>query len=492
MDQHTPGNTIHLIGNAHLDPVWLWRWQEGYAEIKATFRSALDRLNEFPLFVFTSACAGYYAWVEESSPDMFKEIQMRVQEGRWAIAGGMWIQPDCNIPSGESFARHALYSQRYFQDRFGKTAKTGYNVDSFGHNANLPQLLKLSGMDSYVMMRPSSVEKPDLQETLFIWESPSGAQVTTFRIPNAYGHLYRADQSPEVMDISTYRILGEQPEELKLRESITLDNQCNQPLMNFYGVGNHGGGPTVANLEMLDKYINQSKVHTSDQSEHIVMSSPDQYFEEVRNCHLYVKVVKGDLHHHASGCYSAHSIVKAKNRQAEHRLITAEKWLTLAGILTGENESFPTYRQQLKKGWERVMFNQFHDIMGGCSIKKAYDDTLEWYGEALSLSASVLNSAIQKISWEMDTMPEGAEKAMKSQDWIFWEQNNAGAPLIVFNPHTWSVKAEVQINRAVSSISDHKGNVQSVQRIRGAYMNGTYRWNSLFMADLPAFGYKMF
>ena len=105
---------IHLIGNAHIDPVWLWQWQEGFQEVKATFRSALDRISEYDGFVFTCACAGYYKWVEENAPDMFKEIQQRVKEGRWRIVGGMWIQPDCNMPSGESFIRQFLYSQRYF------------------------------------------------------------------------------------------------------------------------------------------------------------------------------------------------------------------------------------------------------------------------------------------------------------------------------------------------------------------------------------------
>ena len=129
---------VHLIGNAHLDPVWLWRFQEGYAEIKATFRSALDRIKETDGFVFTSACAAYYEWVEQNCPAMFEEIKERVKEGRFHIVGGWFVQPDCNNPSGEGFARHGLYAQRYFKEKFGVTARSGYNVDSFGHNANIP------------------------------------------------------------------------------------------------------------------------------------------------------------------------------------------------------------------------------------------------------------------------------------------------------------------------------------------------------------------
>lgn len=103
---------LHMIGNAHIDPIWMWTWLEGYAEIKATFRSALDRMIQFPDFIFTCACAAYYEWVERNDPEIFAEVRQRVHEGRWVIVGGWWIQPDCNIPSGESFARHGLYSQR--------------------------------------------------------------------------------------------------------------------------------------------------------------------------------------------------------------------------------------------------------------------------------------------------------------------------------------------------------------------------------------------
>lgn len=139
---------VYFIGNAHIDPVWLWKRREGFAEIKATFQSALDRMERFDSFIFTSACALYYKWVEENEPAMFEKIRQRVAEGRWAIVGGMWVQPDCNLPSGEAFARHLLYSQRYFLEKFGKIATVGYNVDSFGHNVMLPALLRQAGIDS--------------------------------------------------------------------------------------------------------------------------------------------------------------------------------------------------------------------------------------------------------------------------------------------------------------------------------------------------------
>ena len=123
--------SFYLIGNAHIDPVWQWCMPEGMSLVRSTFRSALDRMKEYPDYKFTSACAFYYKWVKEIDPDMFEEIKERISEGRWGIAGGMWVQPDCNIPSGESFCRHLLYSQNFFKENFGKTyigTDIGFNV----------------------------------------------------------------------------------------------------------------------------------------------------------------------------------------------------------------------------------------------------------------------------------------------------------------------------------------------------------------------------
>ena len=223
---------LYLIGNAHLDPIWLWRWQEGFSEILATYRSALDRMKEFPNFKFTSACAVYYQWIEKVDPEMFQEIQERVKEGRWNIAGGWFLQPDCNIPSGESFARHGLISQRYFQEKFGIIAKVGYNVDSFGHNASLPQILKKSGMEGYVFMRPMP-EEQGRDETVFLWQSPDGTEITAYRIP----YFYNIDTTRmEVFDW--------------IREKA---DQQDMDMMAFYGVGNHGGGPTIALLHAMSE-----------------------------------------------------------------------------------------------------------------------------------------------------------------------------------------------------------------------------------------------
>ena len=180
--QNADRQQIYMIGNGHIDPVWLWPWQEGVSLVLSTFRSALDRMNETPEFCFTASSALFYEWVAESDPEMMAEIRRRVDEGRWGVVGGWWIEPDVNIPNGEAFVRQGLYGQRAMQKFFGKKAETGFNPDGFGHAGSLPQILRLQGLKNYVFMRPKPEEKK-LPSNLFWWVSKDGARVLTYRIP---------------------------------------------------------------------------------------------------------------------------------------------------------------------------------------------------------------------------------------------------------------------------------------------------------------------
>ncbi len=332
-------NKLHMIGNAHIDPVWLWQWQEGFHEVLATFRSALDRMKEYDDFAFVSSSAAFYEWVEKTDPQMFREIKQRVAEGRWQIVGGWWIQPDCNIPGGESFVRHGLYGQRYFKEKFGVTARVGYNVDSFGHNGMLPQILKKSGMDYYVFMRPTPQEK-GLPGRLFWWESDDCSRVLTFRIPFEY---------------CTW---GKELDKHVRRNANELKAPFNE-LMCFYGVGNHGGGPTRENIESI-KRLNDDPNFPA-----LVFSTPEKFFAEVLAKDLPIQVVHDDLQHHASGCYAAHSGVKQWNRKAENLLMAAEKFSAIAERVTGQ-----PYPCDFDLAWKNVLFNQFHDIMAGTTSNR--------------------------------------------------------------------------------------------------------------------------
>ena len=445
--------TYYLIGNAHLDPVWQWQAPEGLSLVKSTFRSALDRMKEYPDYKFTSACASYYKWIKLSEPEMFEEIKERVKEGRWGVTGGMWVQPDCNIPSGEAFCRHLLYSQKFFKENFGSIAKTGYNVDSFGHNGMLPQLLKKSGIDNYVYMRPNrEAEKPSLpSENLHIWQSPDGSRVKAFRILDGYGDDLREER------IDRYR-------------------EKSQSQMLFYGIGNHGGGPSKEHLNSAEKLVK------NDDFKYAV---PDEYFNEVDDD---MPTVTDDLQHHASGCYSANSAIKSANRRAECELVSAEKFDVLSSLLT----SSETHKNSISSAWERVMFNQFHDILAGCSIKEAYTDALNAFGYARETALEIGTFAQQKISWRIKTTDflNACEYEMRDR---MWYREGEGAPIVVFNPHSFHVSSYASFGtQRVSRVVDCDGNEVPFQLVRASYTDrGTYL-KCIFKADIPAYGYKVF
>ncbi len=454
---------IHLIGNAHLDPIWLWRWQEGCNEVMQTFRSALDRLKEYKGFVFTCSSAAYYRWVEEIDPEMFAEIQKMVKKGRWHIVNGWWVQPDCNMPSGESFARQALYSQLYYYEKFGRICKTGYNVDSFGHNGMLPQLLRNGGMSAYVMMRPGKHENAEIPENMFWWESPDGSRVLTYHIPDGYGH-----STPKHLDkvMEDYMERGE---------------NSGHGMMLFYGVGNHGGGPTRRDIEHLKAKMKE------DGFESLEFSSPDDFFEEMLATPLDIPVWTDDLQHHASGCYSATSLVKQLNRKCENELAAAEKFNTVAAKIAGAVPS----TKELAEAWRKVCFNQFHDILCGCSIMEAYEDVKSSSGHALDIAANIYNTALIKISRQIDTWIDGVSDPECSEVRNHGARPDFPRPIIVFNPLSFAVEMPVRTYHPSLKVTDSEGKEVLFQNVRSSRSNDTHL-DTLFMAEIPALGYATY
>lgn len=453
--------TYHLIGNAHLDPVWQWCVPEGLSLVKSTYRAALDRMKEYPDYIFTSACASYYKWIELSEPEMFAEIKQRYEEGRWCITGGMWVQPDCNIPSGESFARHFLYSQKYFKEKFGSIVKTGYNVDSFGHNGMLPQIMKKSGIDNYIYQRPNDTnEKPNLpKKNLHHWVSPDGSDVLAFRIPQGYCGGIK-DGRWEYTD------------------------SLEQPQMVFYGVGNHGGGPSIEQLEEAEKLRKEAGKDV------FIYAKTDDYFDYV-NEHIGeidIPTVAEDLQHHASGCYSANSKVKELNRRAENDLVYAEKIDLMSTLLTGSQPK----TKSIERAWESVMFNQFHDILAGCSIKPAYIDAYNAFGYASETALQVGTFGAERISWRVNTTKFLDYRPSHKRDRL-WIREGEGCPMVVFNPHSFPVKAKVCFGMGwVSGVLDSDDNEIPFQIIRAPYTDGGHFMQCMFEAQLEPYGYKTF
>jgi alpha-mannosidase len=458
-----------MIGNAHIDAPWLWPWSEAMSVALSTFRAALDRMKENPDFTFTASSAQFYEWVAATDPKMMEEIRQRVAEGRWGVVGGWWIEPDVNIPNGESLARQGLYSQRLFQQLFGRIAQIGYNPDSFGHPGTLPQILKLQGMHAYVFMRPGSHEK-QLPADLFWWEGADGTRLLTYRIPFGYGVEER------LQDV--------------VHHFVTDLSEPTKDLMVFYGAGDHGGGPTK---ETVQSILDMQKTPGAPT---VVFSTPERYFDEIvgavrpaaQSLRATVRepplqnlpVVADDLQHHSVGCYTAVSHIKKDNRTAEAALVTGEKLAALSSVVAG----FDYPKADFTSAWKKVLFMQFHDSMAGTALPEQYVVSKHAYGYALEVANQAINRAAQKIAWQIPTPDPASEY------------------LVVFNPHAWDALLNVEYDLGWGSdyepgpqgntvLEDERGNTIAHQWTQATTVVGD-RMGLVFRARVPALGYRQF
>jgi alpha-mannosidase len=451
----TPDRTLHMVGHAHLDPVWLWPWQEGYQEARATFWSAIHRMDEYPDFVFTSDQVVLLSWVEESDPVLFARIRERVAEGRWHLAGGWWVEPDCNLPGGESFVRQGLYGQRYLHEKFGVTATVGMNVDPFGHHGMLPQILRGQGLSSYCFMRPGPHES-DLHGTAFWWESPDGSRVLGYRIPYEYSSL-PGDVSGQV------------------DKSLGAADPALGDTMIFFGVGNHGGGPTRANIESIHRYDRMGSFGR------MVISTPGRYLDELakrlgEDGLAALPTWRGDLQMHAPGCYSAHSGIKIWQRRAQAAILSAERWATVGSTLFGLAHP----RADLGRAWRQILFNQFHDVLPGSAIESAYDDARDQLGEAVAIAKRIITRTHNVIARHVDIPLEEATQ-----------------PVLVFNPHPWPVTTHVELQYGAQPagvhVVDAEGRPTIAQPVDSvATTDDLARGATVFEAAVPALGYRLY
>ena len=437
---------FHMIGHAHIDPVWLWPWSEGVSVVYSTFRSALDRMNETPEFCFTASSSQFYQWIADNDPSMLAEIRKRVDEGRWNIVGGWWVEPDVNIPGGEALARQGLYGQLTLERLLGHRATVGFNSDSFGHAGTLPQILKLQGMESYVFQRPGINEK-SLPADLFWWEGADGTRVLTYRIPISYNDN------------------GSVRNRLK-QEIAQFKGQQMKCGMSFFGAGDHGGGATKENISSIEEIKNEQN------APEIFYSTADRYFKEIRDDKLNLPVVKDDLQHHAVGCYTAESAIKKENRQSEAALIAAEKISAIGSAAWGCK--YP--KSEFTSAWQRVLFLQFHDSLAGSSLPEHYQSAREGAGYALDIAHQATYLSVQKLESKVPT------------------EDPASQYLLVFNPHAWEVTGNIEYdfnwNRNSSSrVEDEKGNSLAHQWAAGTTETGN-RSRILVSTTLPPFGYR--
>lgn len=387
--------TIHLVCNAHLDPVWLWEWEEGAAAAISTFRTAADLCEKFDGFIFNHNEVILYRWVEEYEPALFTRIQRLVQQGKWHIMGGWYLQPDCNMPSGESFVRQILLGRNYFLEKFGVTPTTAINFDSFGHSRGLVQIMAKSGFDSYLICRPDQ-DTCKLPGNEFIWEGYDGSRVMVLRPSIPYNTPLGGAREKTEMFIKN----GPQ----------TLTT------LMLWGVGNHGGGPSRKDLADLADLIHS----TVDVG--ICHSTPEAYFAELSARSDGFPVHSKDINPWAVGCYTSMIRVKQKHRQLENELFATEK-MAVAAWSRGWM-AYPVI--ELREAQYDLATCEFHDILPGSSIQPAEEMALRIIDHGLENLARVKARAFFSLA-------KGQPAAV--DDCI---------PILVYNPHPFPVHGVVE------------------------------------------------
>ena len=374
---------LYLVCNAHLDPVWLWGKREGIAETISTFRVAADFCEEFDGFVFNHNEAVLYEWVMENDPALFERIKKLVAEDKWKIMGGWYLQPDCNMPSGESFIRQIRIGHEFFKKHFGKVPEVAINFDPFGHTRGLVQILAKSGYKGYVHCRPKRTDGV----TDYVWRGFDGSEVIAHYAPDTYASL----KGHAVEKIQKY-----------IEENADRKNG-----FLLWGIGDHGGGPSREDLVAIKDFMAKNDIE-------IAHSFCEEYFDTIDKDLL--PVTEKSLTHIFPGCYTTMVRIKHNHRLLENKLAVCDKMFAHTGDKTNEDYT---------KSEKALAFLEFHDILPGTSVKTSEAECLNHFGYALETVEDHITKAFLKLCG-------GQPKAKDGE-----------IPVMVYNPHPYEVECEV-------------------------------------------------
>ena len=433
---------IHMICNAHIDPIWQWDWPEGVSATLSTFYTAVRLANEFD-YIFCHNEVTVYKYIEEYAPELFEKIKELVKAGKWHIMGGWYLQPDCNMPSGESFVRQIREGQGYFKEKFGVCPTTAINLDPFGHSVGLVQIVKKCGQDSYMFMRPFSYEI-SLPNEQFIWRGLDGSEIKATRICH-YGSG-----------------LGKSAKTIRDRA-----NEQNVPVgVALWGVGNHGGGPSYKDLTDIKEQL------LTDKEIEFIHSTPESFFAEIEP----KDVVDKSLHISMPGCYTSMYRVKKLHAQLENEISMAEKMSSVA-YMTGALDRYP--EKEIQTAVEDLLNAEFHDVLPGSSVQCGEDAGIRYLNHGILEAERVKIKAYFALSQAQGSASEGEY------------------PIVVFNPHPYELVDNVECEFTLAdqnwsetmsshiTVKDENGNTVPYQVIKEE-SNLTLDWRKriIFEASL--------
>ncbi len=425
--------TFHLTGNAHIDAAWLWPWTETVDVVKRTFSTALQLMYEYPGYTFTQSAAAYNEWMAQKYPDMNAEIKQRIGEGRWEIVGGMWVEPDLNMPDGESLVRQLLVGKRWYKQAYGVDVRIGWNPDSFGYTWQLPQIYKKSGVDYFVTQKMAWNDTNQLPFKLFWWESPDGSKVLAY-FPHDYVNT----------TLNPVR-LAEDLKNARERSPGMTD------MLDLYGVGDHGGGPTRAILDegfhwaspegsahVTPKYeFGTAQAYFTAIEKQIAKPSPEWNYQSIAKGYQAPPAVPGEVSiptwkselyfEYHRGVMTTQANHKKNMRDSEEEVLNAEKWASLAWL---DGKKYPG--EEITEDWKKVLFNQFHDLAAGSGIGVIYADAQKDYDVVRWSTNEISAKSAETISSRVDTAGDGI-------------------PVVVYNPLGWERSGEVKVDAQLPS-----------------------------------------
>jgi alpha-mannosidase len=439
--------TVYLVGHAHIDLGYRWRWNETVHRIaRDTFRGVLRMMEHVPDFTFVQSQLAIYEAMKQHYPDIFAQIKERIAEGRWIVADG-WCEYDQTMPSGESMIRQHLIGSRYAREELGCEITLAWAPDAFsGHVHTLPSILKGCGIPYLLYGRGVPDDTP-----YFWWEGPDGARVLAYS--PAYG--YSANLGPHI----------EGP--LSQWQTMTGDAE----MLFLYGRGDHGGGPRAGDFAALEDLKQDS------QAPQFIHATPQFFFTKVLEKKPDVPVYRGELGGGFTGSCSSEGRAKQRNRQMETLLLTAERFATFALFLQRK----PAYpRVDFETAWRTVLHHQFHDELPGTSRAPVYRDNDADYDRVQTLMAGVLDDALAEIAARLDTRGDGV-------------------PLVVYNPLAWTRSEPVRVTLRLNAEPEHlvirntEGCPMPTQTL-AVWEEGHYWYADVafLTQEVPSLGYRVF
>jgi alpha-mannosidase len=477
--------TYHLTGNSHIDAAWLWPWTESVDVVKRTFGTALQLMYEYPEYTYTQSAAAYNEWLADKYPEMNAEIAQRIKEGRWEIVGGMWVEPDLNMPDGESLVRQLLVGKRWYKNAYGVDVRVGWNPDSFGYTWQLPQIYKKSGVDYFVTQKMAWNDTNQLPFKFFWWESPDGSKVLSY-----FPHDYANDNLNPVRLARDFHLAQKQAAGLT-------------GMMDLYGIGDHGGGPTRAILDegrhwaypSLPAYVmpkiefGTALPYFTALEKQIAPNSPVWDYPSIAKGYtppppvagmVNIPTWKSELYfEYHRGVMTTQANHKKNMREAEVEMLDAEKWASLAWL---NGREYPG--NELTEDWKKVLFNQFHDLAAGSGIGVIYKDAQKDYDVVRWSTNEIDAGALGAVAENIDTRVEGKNTYS----------------FLVFNPLGWTRSGEVTVRvpighfGTVLTLSDGSHEIKPLRyEVLSLGASPTNPSELKFgVSDIPPFGYKVY